>query len=507
MISVLITNVSIIIYITDQVNHSKSISTFNDLGIILYRIASAAENSRSIDLAISYNHTEVSYYTNLLDQTRSELLIYQNTLYKYYGDWSYCDSSKLVMNDIIPIWDFNDNEEPRQIFMNLYDALSEFIGHINSMITKVENSQNYTSDLQFLVANGLGEAFYMSNSSLSGLVNCEVDRIDTIGTFTIILDVIGASILGICVAFLIFYIIFISKKYNNLWNFIREKIYACYYELIKNCKERLTLVHNEELEDVDIPLRKKYKMVSINTSMRYIIRLTLFISLTGIYYSLVHGFMYPDVEEYLKQRPKILYVYVQRRAIFPKIDFFAREAAIDDPKKTLEQLIPKSLSMPNANKQLTDSITIFMRCTHIFVWDRKYLSKSMRVSLFEHSSSNIYQSIYGAIYWTNLLMFDASALQELGSQKMTDLWTLTKRYADLQAEMANIFEYIDEGSRDMISDRLEIIVYTAISYIILSVLLYFLYFLPYLSREISNLGKLKMILSIIPIKGKTNESV
>ncbi|CAG9327539.1 unnamed protein product [Blepharisma stoltei] len=506
IISVLITNVAIIIYIADAVNHSRSINTFNDLGIILYRIASAAENSRLIDLAISYNHTEVSYYTSMLEQTRSDLLTYQSTLYKHYEDWSYCDSSKIIMLDIIPIWDFNNNEEPRRIFMNLYDALSEFIGHINSMIGNVKNSENYTNDLQFLVANGLGEAFYMSNSSLNGLVNCEIDRISTIGTFTIVLDVIGASILGICMAFLVFYILFISKKYNNLWNFIREKIYACYYELIKNCKDRLALVHNEELEEVDIPLRKKYKRISINIRMRYITRLALFISLTGIYYSLVHGIMYPDVEEYLKKRPQIMYIYVQRRAIIPKIGFFAREAALDDQEKQLKQLIPKSLSFPNANNELAEAITIFMKCTHSFMWNRKYLPAMMRTSLFEHGSSPIYQSNLGSIWWTNLLMFEASALQKYDSEKMSQLWILTRRYTELQLMMARVFSVIDEGSKEMISDRLSDIVNTAIIYIVLSVFLYLLYFLPYLSREISKLNRLKVILSIIPIKGKANES-
>ncbi|CAG9335766.1 unnamed protein product [Blepharisma stoltei] len=126
------TNIGILAYIIEQVAHTNSLDIFNHLGQIMFYIGSAANLVRSISVEIEQGVFNLTRDSEYLNQTISELSVLQENVLSDKSQWSYCPSSKIVIENIIPIWEF-DMGNPYLKKYNLYDAMTNFIQHVNSI--------------------------------------------------------------------------------------------------------------------------------------------------------------------------------------------------------------------------------------------------------------------------------------------------------------------------------------------------------------------------------------
>ncbi|CAG9321888.1 unnamed protein product [Blepharisma stoltei] len=499
MIIVIATNIAISVYISEAVNHSKSFNSFKDLAIILYRLASMAEISRSIYFSIKTN-IDFNENLDLMNDAISEMSNYHQALRDDAYEWSYCPSSDIVSNDIMASWTASNKQEI--IYTNLLDEIQDEINTANKLVIKAKNNETFDDEMRYLISNGLENVYQQTNSSLRNLVRCEINRISEISNTITILMVAGICVLGFCTIILVYYIFYISKKYNVLWNFIKTITHSAYFELKRSCLERLCSIHGNDYnqDEVDSVYRNKEpdEKLTFKENQKFIMRLSIFLLQTAAYYIVVHAVLFSSCEDLLHERPKLLTNYIRRRALVPTINFWSRESAVYGTPIGLQIIFSESVVYENPDTELDKAINLFKLADAELIDYMHYMSNSLRAKLYEHSSAPNYQYKYGGLWLNNLLTFDSLALKHIEDDKMQEMMKTTRDYAIIQQAMATNFDIINKSSENMISDKLNSIIYAVVMYALCCLILYFFYYLPYLSREIKRLYKLQLIIAIIP---------
>ncbi|CAG9334493.1 unnamed protein product [Blepharisma stoltei] len=498
MIVVIATNIAISVYISQAVSHSKSFNSFKDLAIILYRLASFAEISRSIYFSIQ---SKIDFDKNvaLMNEAIDEMTIYHQSLFDDLHEWSYCSSSDIVTDNIMSAWTGESKQEI--YYTNLLDEIQNSINTANQLVIKAAKPENFDDEMRYLISNGLENIYQRTNSSLGELVDCEMQRISDNSDIITILLVVGLCVSGLCTIVLIYYIFSISNKYNILWNFIKKITHLSYFELKRCCLERLCSVHGNDYnqEEVDAVYRNKppEDKLTFKENLKFILRLCIFLLITTLYYISVHAILYVKCEELLRERPKLLTNYIRRRALVPRIDFWARESAIYETSIGLKTLFSERIIFNSPDTNLNESISLFKTANAQLRDFMNYMSSSLKSNLYEHSEQSL-EYDYGAVWVNNLLTFDSFRLENIEGDRMKDIMELTSQYAVMQQYMKTNFDIINKSSENMISDVLDYIIDLVVAYTIMSLLLYLFYYLPYLSGEIKRLYKLQLIIAIIP---------
>lgn len=511
ILAVTATNIAISIYIAGAVSHSRSINTFTELGNILYDTAHIAELSREMDYNVRYNFSKVENTALEIENTLVELIESHDMILKNLNKWSYCHASNVILDNIVPMWKFES--EPLIVYINFYDAVEEFVKNTKEFVIISRDAKQSTKNFYFILANGLGNLNKQVNATLDGLVTCETERILEISQIITLLFISGVIILGICLTTLTIFIFIISNGYNTLWKFIKRITHPAFFELKRSCIDRLQSVHGIDTYEEEQDSVNRTKLINEKLKFKiyrkFLSRLSIFLVVTMVYYFVVHLELYPNCEKYLKERPKLLRNYVQRRALIPAIDFWAREKVVwqSDHGNGFEIILEKNIFM-NPDEELEKALDSLKAADIVLLADLGNMSDSLLSELFEIGNMTLNPGIALGSYW-----FAQSLLQDAITVLPADhdyiaIWTkLTKDMLDLQTAMKNTFSIVNESSQRMIVDQMHYMVYSIMAYSLFSVFIYVFYYFPYLSHEMKKLLRLQLIISIIPATYKSSKNI
>ncbi|CAG9321887.1 unnamed protein product [Blepharisma stoltei] len=509
---VITTNVAIAIYISNAVNHSRSIDTFSDLGNILFNLVHIAENAWKIDFCI--DSPEQQQYIELvlapIKASLSELDASHNGILSNLPAWSYCDSSSIVVENLISIWNFDNS--PKIVKTNLYDALQDIISNTKTIIANAEKLIHSPKEIDFIIINGVGNLYTATNNTLNGLVRCEIDMIYTISEMISMLFIASAIILGVCFSVLAMFIFIISRKYNALWQFIKHLTHLSYHDLRSACLDRLSVVHGIDYntEDQDAYNRSKNTLISLkfNISKRYLMRLGIFTVFTIIYFFTVNFGLYPKCEDYLITRPNLLRNYLHRRALIPLIDFWTCEAILSNINVSTIGKTGNMTFFKNPHQEAKVAISAFNNANRQLIDNMSFMSDELLAKLFETGNIAISKNLqYGSYWYTNILLQDSEIyIDDYDIRAFYKLTAFGSGIQILEQAMTSNFELIDGSSQDLIIGQLNYIIYAIVAYSLISVFLFFLYYLPYINSEVKNLLKIQDIMYLIPGSVKNSKA-
>lgn len=117
-------SIAILSYLYIESKDSNSLSNILNFGDICYILSHSSFILRYIDISIHKNYT--SYYTfeyanNLLLTLESK----KNLLINQYSKKSYCPSSKIAKENIIPYWKLENG--PKLYYSNLPDLIETYL--------------------------------------------------------------------------------------------------------------------------------------------------------------------------------------------------------------------------------------------------------------------------------------------------------------------------------------------------------------------------------------------
>ncbi|CAG9334495.1 unnamed protein product [Blepharisma stoltei] len=491
-------NIAIFIYIYDAVSHSLSVTVFDHLGVIFFRFISVAGYARVVDYSIFMN-SSIEKNINIFNRATNDLDSIEDSILSDYEWWSYCKGSEIVNENLLNVWNFEN--EPKQNKMNLNDATNLYLTNARLFSKNAANSVDYKKQLMFLFANGLGDMVMQTNSSLSDLVDCEINRISQISNSIVIYLFIGISILGLCAIGLAGGIWFINKKYNDIWNFIRTITSASYFDLKSTCIDRLLLAHGVDyFSESDFPKKAFQEPLKFKVYWKYLKWLSVFFVTSTIYYIIVHAFLYSRCESLLKNRPIELTNYIQRRVSLSKIELWSREVELENTSISIQNLFPTSFDFKDPSKERDEALTFLKYTSWVLEVNIPTMYKSMKELVFVDGNSSTYYTQYGNYAAINIFAFDGLALQYNTDLESNMVWT--DNLISLKISLQNNYQIINENSKKVITDERNLISYSVVVYSIFTVFLYFLFYLPILSRETKNLERFQTIVSLIPDASK-----
>ncbi|CAG9328656.1 unnamed protein product [Blepharisma stoltei] len=502
IISMIGTNMGILIYIIDNVTHTNSLETFNHLGQIMFQIGSVADLVRSIDLELTEGKYNLTRDLGYLSQGIDTLISLQGTILNDKSTWSYCKSSEIVTEKMIPLWEINDWDVKLEKY-NLYDTVTLFIQREQDLLKDATKKNNlYEDNIKWLMINSLSFAFSSIEDALSDLVLCEHNRISDTGSIINGLLMLGVIILAICLGVLVYFIVSLRVVYEKFWSFIKKSVAINYVYLKQAAWDRLISIHGIELNQDNNGLQKPVDLhnfhIKTTLTWKFSARLIFFGAISLTFYFLVMFYLYKNCEDYMKSRPKLLETINLQRSLLSRIGLYARDINNELNKK----YYPKSYSFANSTREFSYLVSLYdtqcelMRSSDI----TNLLSNELKAALYESFISSYDLLKHGAFAAANSIIFDAYNIGGPGGIRSDkEISDFVSNFTIFQDAIAEIFDMADASSKDVISLQLTLITYTTVLFSVGLTLLYLFYYLPFIKTQTNFLRKTKILPKMIPV--------
>ncbi|CAG9310505.1 unnamed protein product [Blepharisma stoltei] len=503
---VILMNIGILIYILTEINHSSDLGKVEHIAVFMQEITNLAFRSRAIDLSTKYPDLDMAFYELSLNKSISILNSLRTAIAHDYSQWSYCPSSRIVKNEIIPMWSLNNFD-----YRTLYDTVNEFIIHGNSFMKNFKENNDYKEDKFFLIKNGLGTSYKIMNSTLAGLVECELNRINEVDNAIIIFILMDFVLICFLSAILMILIINFHKKYNEIWNYIRKQENPAHIELYQSCMDRLSAVHDCFPYQQEIQRKHKGKEKSINERFsKYFTILCSLLILSSILHTFLVGmYLYPSCKNNLIKRFKLLEAYFFRVSEISEICYWASEMSIGKNYSTVE-ILSSQYGFADPNFMIFDAIKRYSISTHLTssVKYRGLFTNQLKGLFFEHipNAPDVifdFGTYSGAILLKSEAPFYAYSNSENIAKEVNRFWSRQIKLQNLILARVPLF---DQSSMDFVNLQVNYIIYLTSFFGLFYILAYLCIYWPIILRENHKLKKLYEVSQLIPAVNNQREA-
>ncbi|CAG9310507.1 unnamed protein product [Blepharisma stoltei] len=491
----------VLLYIWKEISHSNDIESTENLAGLLHEMTIMAHLSRAIDLSTNYSDLNTSFYLSLFTKSVNSLDSLQNTILSDYDSWSYCPSSEIVNNKMIPIW--NIRTLPPLQYYTLYDTMSLFVKHGKSFLDAYMTNNDYRDDELFLIGNGLGQTYKVLSSSVKAFLKCETDRVKNDDALILLLLLMDGFLSVSLSLGIILLIIQFHRAYNEIWNFIRKQANGAYIELFHSCFDRLSTVHcwisdKQEIRKIN---KGTEKPISENFSKRFAGSLSIIIVCFSFCVWSIGEEYNSSCKANLIKRYELLEAYYIRVSQISEACYWVCELSIGR-NETTEDIFGGVYGFSNANHMIIDITDRYNQALHVTsnMKYRELFSNNLHKLFFEEVPDALdhifdFGTYYGSMIMKNEFTFYAYSND---SDIPKEIGRFLFQAGTLQNMIKSKTPIFNKGSRDFVNTQFKNIVYVMICFVVISLLAYFLLYLPIIIRENHKLQKLYEISQLIP---------
>ncbi|CAG9317063.1 unnamed protein product [Blepharisma stoltei] len=262
--------------------------------------------------------------------------------------------------------------------------------------------------------------------------------------------------------------------------------------------DRLMLIHgtdyntetNAEILKHPHSIRKAHSSLHLS----YAWRILAFFIISASYYFLVYFYIYKDCEEMMINRPSLLNNFNLRRVLISRLSIFSREAYLP----YMNTLFKTSYAFPNPQKMVENTYTEFMIKTKE-LRNKNFcnlMSQELIDRIYETTESDTNALDQGSYPLAN------DVVDEIYSLKNTKFTTkehsrYNSKITEAQDEILQEFLLADHDSKNIIKDKLNIIINATVFYTMAVLFLFFFYYWPFFIAQAAKLNKLSMLQSIL----------
>ncbi|CAG9322463.1 unnamed protein product [Blepharisma stoltei] len=499
--AVVASNIAVLAYIYDASSHSNHLNVFSHMGSIMFHLAYTADLARSIDSEKKSGIYNLTRDLGYLNDTIIELKKLRNYILDDYDEWNYCESSSIVVKEEIPVWIFEPSVHIEKF--NFYDEVGLFIKHGDNLINLISKNLTYTNtDVKFFGINCFGLTFEITQNAMQGLVNCEVQRVTDIKSEIASWIYFGLGLLGMFVAMLIGYVIYMTKKYDQFWNFIKKVLHRSYLDLKATYIERLSKIHGIDYESDQNQdhrrSKRRSKQIKTRIYLKYIWRLSIFLVIASCYFFILKFHLYEQCENYLINRPRLLLNLISKRTQLTRMSVFARDIA----SNSILRWVPKSYAVANSKTEFKLSNAKF-KVLNTQIREKRFLNlmtddvKKRIFEIWDINNGHIQQGTYAAC---NLMHIDSKFIStaEPGPANVIQFGYYIGNETAVQEVLGIDYDIVDKDSKDVISNQLNLLIWVTALFSSALVLLFIFFYLPFIYSEKAALANLKVLVSIIP---------
>ncbi|CAG9320314.1 unnamed protein product [Blepharisma stoltei] len=501
ILSVIIGVIAILSYMVIDVSHTTPLTIFTHLGQLLYDLSISSDLAR-----ILHKEIVLGLYkqTNRLADVQAlitDLRSVQEFIFSDYDQWSYCSSSEVVMKPIIPAWNL-DKDQPELIKENLYNIVDKFILNWENLIVAVNRNESYIKFVKYIVINSVDFSYEYANLTMKGLVDCEIERVNSFGTNIKALLICGMWVLVGFFAIIIGYVIMADRSYNAFWNFMLNNSQVSLIQLKREAIDRLFSYHGidykSEILENDQKNMHKHSKIKTGLNRKYILKVMIFVVIALSYYFLMYCYLYAECENSMIKRPKLLSNFNIRRALLARISFFAKD--IYTPY--LYQNFKDLYGFSNSYTMLSTSIALLDEKMDEMQKEKyqNLMSNKLLDRIYEKIDSSVRGLDYGSAAANHAALFDARYITKMFPPNNTFMIIYINFIHKIEDEIGSQFILVDENSKDLINSQLANIIICTVCYSIALCFLFFFYYFPYLNNEIRQFSRLLVLPLLLPME-------
>ena len=499
IVTIVVYNTIMLIYMSQAVAKVGSLDVLILLGDISYSLSRIGLVSRSLWIEYYYRVTFANKPSDL-ENLADELFALNNQLLDKIDDWSFCQYSKVVLEGDIPYWVYSN--APKVNYGNLHKILEKLESESRSFLFKLNSpNQDLNSELFFIINNAIGQTFEVTLKSIEEMKNCNIEQVLSLNLTRIKLMIVAISISGLLGTVLTVYIVCADKILNKVWNGFRLRVTSSLNDYKKIVYDRIIGVHdqNPNYEDTS---EKSSKKLKFRHSVRYFLRFLVIFLLAAFVYVVSSYVFYDKIKSFLYNRPIFLAVAMQRRILINNFGFLVCEMKLFNTDQGLKSLYPE-FSIQNYPK------TEFDQMYSEFLNLRKTLQSNDITNLMtEDLKSMVFESISNvstfASIGTNaainyILQESFSLLSEDVSEKDNVIKYLSE-IRELCNTLQDILIKCNNGSMSLVNSQLANFTFFLVSFNLIIILSYIIYYRWYINQEILTLSNLGKIMEFYPEK-------
>lgn len=370
------------------------------------------------------------------------------------------------------------------------------------------NTMSYEKDLFFVLYNGIGNIFDITNKTLEDFSRCQVDRARVLKENSFYLILSGTIFQGILIVCLVLFVIHTDKSLKILWSYLLRRISGSSAEIAQMLKDRL-INHHDISKSLNLT---KDTIENLSTcsffeyTSRYISRIFFIFLFVGLAYIISYLVFVNTLDKLLTHRPLLIKSVVQRRVQLLHLSFFTIEKDIQNTNIALDKLYPNIYPLNEAKGSLIN-LAIAMKASRSQVNSPKafrLMDKSMYSKIFENMEGNtflklgIYRAVSYLLQESTFIAFNK--LQD----KSQDIVKFLESVIEFNELTNDVVIELDKVSGEIIMSKLREFVTFVVGCCFVLILLYCFVVYPFLRSETITVRNIMNILLILPAQTTLN---
>jgi hypothetical protein len=358
------------------------------------------------------------------------------------------------------------------------------------------------------MANGAKYSLQFIMKQAKDSIKCSQKRANKINFTKNTILYIGITILFLSVAYVTFFVVTLSRKINQLWTFLSKLSNSSY----KSCKaiytNRLSLVNGvDEAELSEYLLKDNGKAIQFRINClqiwKYVWRLLIFSVLSISFYLLVTLYYCTEIENFVEIRSSLVLDFSQKNILIYLMNFYVVEFLTSFSPHSLKLYFP---GMNFINDPLTEVENL--------IKDYQDIRNNIKNSKFKSNMpseafSTIFEKLendtsgynhYGIYTGLELLVQDTQYVTKTFDYTFHDKYTELGQ--DIFYNNEKISSLIDKKLKTSMNKTFDIIMISTIFYSLISLLLYFCIYFPYLSQEETQLRRIQSLCKLASLVDK-----
>ena len=498
MMIVLATNIMIQVYINDAVTSQREAGLISKVSGLKLSLSKISYLTRTLHVKNSKNQDASSYYSRLSSEIENLDSLAKLSFMR--------EISSCIGRDLDRFTVIENYYNPTLKKIKLYNALKYFTQFARNLQFETPGTFEYENDAYFLIINGVGMLHSELDAVLSDVVNCKTEAISELDRNVSVFIMVGSGVLILCLLFLVPNAISITRNFKMVWEKIKKLSIDNFTELKQTCQSRLTEFHNKS----DIGLSENQSSKSTNYEIKYkgfrkyFVRLSIFGLLSLSYYLVSYFVFYQRCKVLLENKPGYIFMLEKQRILISEIQFWTKEVIYEkDPDYQnfkfqfyLNQTYP--FETPSGkHQQVLESINDLINGYFEEDTEKEMGSETKKMLFNDFSGSKtVFQK--GIFHFYQKIIEDYTYVRSLKTNLLEANDQLTQNSEKMTEGLEELKEVAISESLQSIENNKTSLLILAVIYIILTMLLYFFVYLPFLKSQKNELDNMKQICKFIP---------
>ena len=507
---------SMMLYLYFITQRYLDVINITDLSLQKIELNNLAQKARQLQM-ISAGQLSADLedtYLSHAEKISGEIQLIRDRISARVNDWEDPHQKSIYLDNTIIVWELV-NGKVMSGYTNLLNFLDRYSVHTSAYISAPREARNCSNpDLFFIYRNIYGVGTKLMNTSLVWFIESESTNLSSTMNIILVLGGIATALLAVFFIGVIFpTVLAVERSNQNVWSFFYGLPLDIVQEMIFRCEERLESTHGVELARGENQ-RGKFKNTDTRERIKCTRKWPVIVTRMWLYYVLTAGYVlffyyqgFLAFDIVLKEKPIVERIAGQRTLSMVAAYFWLQESLLCRTACSYANLVPEYQFIPNETKYTETELNNLQFSEYELTQGGHSglgLTKSTRDLMFSDgcplnwencSDATLARGLHSSlnIYLQDVL-FEATAMSTLTPSPAI---TMSKQLMYSISEQLQT-TYTSE-IKDQLGDMLALIIGITVLYVVVSVLFYFLLYIPMANSVRRQITETWELARLIPI--------